>query len=434
MIAVWSMMRGLAARLRSDRRAVSTMLFAVSATAILGVSGLAVDVGMGLAARNALQANTDSAALAAAQNWSAPGGTAATAVAAASAWHTTHTVPFVTITQASASAACVTATSSVPLCTSSLPNAIKFTQSGTVVVRFMRQYGFNLMTVSATSTAVRAGGLNKPMHILFVLDGTASMSTADSSGCSVPNVTSPLRWQCALYGVQLVMKQLIAAQDPVGISMFPGFAASYVPSTPCPSMPATVKYSSSAVYMIGSTAFSSTYVSNHALVDASPPVLAVGDNSNNFLGCLTNKGGQGSYYADAITKGQATLNANAVTGYQNVLILLSDGAATATSSQSSFSTTKECTAAVTAAAAATTAGTWVYSVAYGSPTTASSSGCNGDISPCAAMQQIASDPGKFFTTDTTCNLATSPNKYADLATVFNQIAYSLLTPRLVVSQ
>ena len=57
--------------------------------------------------------------------------------------------------------------------------------------------------------------------------------------------------------------------------------------------------------------------------------------------------------------------------------------------RTSFSTVKECTAGVSAAQAAGNAGTWVYSIAYDAATSSSSSGCSGDITPCAAMQAIA---------------------------------------------
>ncbi len=421
-------------RLGRDRRGVSSIVVAVSSTAILSMFGIVIDLGVSVAAKNALQANTNSAALAAAQNWSASGGTAESAKTAATAWHIANPPPLVTITNSSATAVCVSTTTGLPNCTSSSPNVIKVTQSGSISFGFMSLFGVSAFNVSATAAASQAGGYNKPFHVMFVIDSTGSMNNADVSGCTVPGYSNPTRFQCAEYGVQIVLKQLLASQDAVGIMAFPGWSKAYVPSNPCPSFPSPVAYSSSTVYQVGTTAFDSTYNnSSRVLSDISPAVYAVGDFSNSKTGCLQSKGGEGTYYADAISKAQASLNANGSTGYQNVIIFLSDGGASASSSQTTFSTSKECTAGVTAAAAAATAGTWVYSVAYDAATTSSSSGCNGDITPCAAMQTIASDPTKFFSTSSACTLSTSPNTYTDLTHVFTQISYSLLQPRLVIA-
>ena len=80
------------------------------------------------------------------------------------------------------------------------------------------------------------------------------------------------------------------------------------------------------------------------------------------------------------------------------IITVTDGDASA-SAPSQITTAKgtnECHEAITAAQTAKTAGTWIYTVSYGSP----SSGCSTDksptITPCAALLAIASDPTKFY--------------------------------------
>jgi hypothetical protein len=139
-----------------------------------------------------------------------------------------------------------------------------------------------------------------------------------------------------------------------------------------------------------------------------------------------------------IAAAQALLVANSATGTQNVIVLLSDGNASATQAQmygSTFSTygNTQCTEAVAADKAATTAGTWVYSIAYGAP----SSGCMpGDLNkytPCTAMQAIASDTTKFYTTSSTCSLGASQTNPTNTAvsSIFLQIAYSLQKARLI---
>jgi hypothetical protein len=120
-------------------------------------------------------------------------------------------------------------------------------------------------------------------------------------------------------------------------------------------------------------------------------------------------GGFGTYYAQVINAAQASLAAEQIAypNSQNVLIILSDGNATATpgqmpgastSSGMYMSSIQECRQAITAAQAAAWAGTRVYAVAYG----AEASGCgtgsanSPTITPCQTMQQIASSPAFFF--------------------------------------
>jgi len=131
-------------------------------------------------------------------------------------------------------------------------------------------------------------------------------------------------------------------------------------------------------------------------------------------------GGYGTYYAQVIYAAQASLVAQqlAYPNSQNVLILLSDGNATATSAQMPgastnsgmyMSSTQECRQAITAAAAAAYAGTRVYAVAYG----AEASGCgtgtanSPTITPCQTMQQIASSPAYFFSDYTATGASSS---------------------------
>jgi hypothetical protein len=133
-----------------------------------------------------------------------------------------------------------------------------------------------------------------------------------------------------------------------------------------------------------------------------------------------------------------------VTGTQNVIIFLSDGAFNADSdnfaSGQSAKATNQCKQAVEAAQAATTAGTKVYSVAYGASTsTSGSSSCSTETgySPkytaCTTMQAIASDSSKFYTTAATCSIAGSANPVAKLPDVFKAITTSLTKPRLITN-
>jgi hypothetical protein len=178
--------------------------------------------------------------------------------------------------------------------------------------------------------------------------------------------------------------------------------------------------------------------------------VAALNTSSNLVKCLNSldaHGGFGTYYADAINAAQQTLTANARTGTRNVIILLSDGDASASSSNmvsqgSSTLAKDECKAAVTAAQNAAANGTWVYSIAYGA---SSSNTCSTDSglykNACYAMLQIANAPGLTtgtFVNDPTkfysdkANGCVSPtHSTTSLNTMFQNIAYSLTAPRLL---
>ena len=170
----------------------------------------------------------------------------------------------------------------------------------------------------------------------------------------------------------------------------------------------------------------------------------------------------GTYYAGVIYAAQAALTAEkaANPGSTNVIILLSDGNATAPQSFSSNGTTvyampsssqggtatsnglypswnNECAQAVTAAQYATRSqGTRVYSIAYG----AESSGCASDssgITPCQTMKNIASNSGYFYWTITKSgsgiNRACSGTNATStsLAAIFGEVKASLGKARLI---
>ena len=195
-------------------------------------------------------------------------------------------------------------------------------------------------------------------------------------------------------------------------------------------------------YQIG-TALDNTYndgarLAGHHLADG--PGRSATTRRRARWPCVTNKGGQGSYAAEVIAKAQAALPA-VVAGTQNVIIFLSDGDFDADADN--FATvihqgTNQCKQAVEAAQAATTAGTKVYSVAYGADAT-SASGCSKDsgysphYKPCTTMQAIASNSSKFYTTSTTCKIAGSANPVTQLPDVFKAITTTLTKPRLITN-
>jgi hypothetical protein len=134
-----------------------------------------------------------------------------------------------------------------------------------------------------------------------------------------------------------------------------------------------------------------------------------------------------------------------------VIILLTDGNASSSSTQMGplKSTTGECQAAVTAAQDAAKAGTKLYAVYYDDNgtggTCGNDSGSFAGAAPngaCYTLQQVANSPGStagtnandqalFYSTDGTSSPCPSKNNYSTIATIFQNIATSLQTARLL---
>ncbi len=126
------------------------------------------------------------------------------------------------------------------------------------------------------------------------------------------------------------------------------------------------------------------------------------------------------------------LAANSRAGGQNVIILLSDGAASSTSAQmgplKTAQSTKNADAAITAAKAAK-AGTMIFVIYYDD----SSPNCTDTttISSCTTMQDIATNSAHFYSTDGASTPCASKNKYTSINAIIKHIMTSLKTARLV---
>ena len=408
----------------------TAVVVAIMLSSLMGFVGLAVDVGQAMAAKISLSTETQAAALAGAQALLANNANTTTVTAAVNAWTTANPPANVTSASATTSLSCVTATSNLPTCTNTSPNAVAVTQTAQVSTHFLKAFGYPSFTLTSTATAAKAGGAGTPLNVMFILDATGSMGSADSK-CTVPNVKNPTRFQCAEYSIQSILQVMQPSMSSVGLMVFPGMGSQYTPGSKCGTQPASVPYLSSKIYyQIGTGLATDYHNAAGALNDTSTIVEAVGDAGTKLSGCLGNKGGEGTYLAEVLTKAQAVLPV--VTGTKNVIILLSDGDANASQSALSGQKTmvsKQCGQYVTAAQTATTAGTTVYAVAYGAATSGCSSGDT--YNPCTAMKAVASDSSKFFSTDTTCAPSVSGNSLTNLPSIFTQIAVNLTKPRLL---
>jgi hypothetical protein len=318
------------------------------------------------------------------------------------------------------------------------------------------------------ATATPLSGKNTQVNVAMVVDTTASMGQQDSDiNCNNTRI------HCALNGVQTLLGQLTPCTasstktnctgfDQVSLFTFPNVIASTASNdTTCPSgNPTALPYSTptpgaswtapkgaSATYQISD--YLSDYSSNNqkggALNTSSSLAIATGGGGSQNCSGMQTPGGEGTYYAGVIYAAQSSLaSASAANpGSENIMIILSDGDANSTKISSGQhsgnvygSLDDQCQQAISAAQYATRQGTTVYTIAYG----ASSSGCSTDksgplagISPCTAMQDMASAQGDFYSDATASQnkgQCASANSYS-LDSIFTSIAAKFTNARLV---
>ncbi len=218
-----------------------------------------------------------------------------------------------------------------------------------------------------------------------------------------------------------------------------------------------------------------------AITNCMKPISQAGSGTGGLNGASS---GGITYYASILYAAQQALKAEATlnTGTNNAIIFLSDGQANVMSATADLPTSStftavpstaglnsltgtgyypdindECQQAIIAAQSAATAGTQVYSVAYGSEQTGcySSNGSNGNtdktlltfsrplnasftisqLTPCVTMENIASSLGNFYSdynqsgSGSTCQ--DSSHTVSSLADIFLSIASSFTQPRLI---
>jgi Flp pilus assembly protein TadG len=484
-------------RALKDERGQMLPVVALLMAGILGMGGLVVDAGQLFYSFNELQAATNAAALAGAQ--SLPNTTAAaiatTYSAVAGNLNAHANLPNVTMAPGYPMLKCLTTLTneSIPCIAPANANAIGVQQQVAVRTYFAGLFGMPSITLTATATAGMRGGATPPYNVAIIVDTTASMNDTDnSSNCNSTRIS------CALTGVRTLLSELSPcgssvttcgaatngnvanSVDRVSLFAFPNVTTTTAsdaygcsgtkptiepytfPSQTATSL-ATMPYTVTTTSRTKTT--TTTYQMTYQILDFSSDyrisdttaslntisklTLAVGGKS----GCtpMAAPGGEGTYYAGVIYAAQAALVAEQVAnpGSQNVIILLSDGAASASQAQLATGTTSttvatnsgtypswinECHQAVTAAQAATAAGTRVYTVAYGAEAT----GCTTDspsITPCQTMQQSASSAATFFSDYTasggssSCISAARPT--TNLSQIFTEVAGDFTTPRLI---
>lgn len=437
-------------RLHHEESGQVLILGAISLVTVLGFSAFVVDIGFLVYAQRTLQASADAAAAAGAQDLPDDTKAANSAVsysAGTSGYNKKGNLPTVTVTSASTCNAFL-ATQSLPCVTlvnkragaPTTANLFTVTQQVTVPMFFAQVIGVPSISVTAVAKAGMRGG-QRALNVFVVVDTTQSMANSDS-GCGTTGVSPQDKLDCAKLGVRTILGcgtasgpcNLDQSVDSVGLMVFPGLKAA-TPLTRDYNCAADLSasdvaaYNASPVYLV--VPLLNNFRTGMSLNGGSNLVKAVdfGDGA----GCgtsnygLENPGGQGTYYGGAIAAAQAAFPVG--TGKQNVIILLSDGDASAGTGPSN-----QCQTAVTNATTAAATGTWVYSIAYG----AGSSGCSTDSgayrNACYAMQHVAQSKGvspdsnKFYSDNVSCASSNSMTKMDD---IFASIGRDLTTTRLI---
>jgi len=458
-------------------------IFAVSMVGFLVMLACAIDLGFAYHAYGELQSSTNAAATAGALDL--PNTTAAATALAYSGVagdkNAKADLPGVTMVAGYPQTKCLTFMTDQGLtCDNTADaNAIEVVQQVTIPTFFAKAIGIKSITLQASALAAMKGGTPTPANVMVILDSTASMGDSDSDAAckTATGIRSPTKLDCAKWATRVLLQNFAPcaaglsscgtvtsgnvnnAVDEVGLLTFPGLTSS--------------SYASKDYQSCGS-GLKSTYISPYGTPTSFPPYFTIVPLSSDYRtsdssglnggasnlvqavdwqdgnGCSSSQygvqdpGGEGTYYAGVVTQAQSDLSAITGTraGYQNAIILLSDGAATATSSQfksgtaSSYSK-NEChqaiTAAQAAAATANSAGltTWVYSIAFGALTSNSCTTDSPAISGCTTMTDIASDASKFYSDNANgCASAAHPN-ITSLGQIFQTISYDFLTTRLL---
>jgi Putative Flp pilus-assembly TadE/G-like len=403
-------------RRAGDERGQVVVILAVMLVVLLGMAALVVDIGYAYYVQRTLQASTDAASLAGAQDLPDP----ALAESRAHEYggspgskNYRGNIPGVTT---DVSTKCI----SVSPCSVASPNAIVVTESVTLPTKFAKIFGIDHFTVNAKATACNPCA-SAPLDVMLVLDRTGSMCQ-DHDGHSDPSCTD---LNNAKEGVRTFLQILHPAFDKVGLAVFPPATSI---SNRCGNSSSNNYDSSSAQYVV--VPLSQDFQNADGSLNSSSNLVS----TNNCL-----DGGGGTAYANALEAAQAELDAHGRSNVQDIIVFLSDGAAnTGPGYYSQFNDYRRrpCNKGVASAdTIKTSRGTKIYSIGY--DLDASNGGANvcerdgrngspgGNESPAItayhALELIATDATTFYN---------QPDP-GELNTIFSRVASDIVGSALV---
>lgn len=389
---------------------------AVSALSMLGITGLVVDVGHVYNAHRELQASADAAALAGAQELPDSSLATSTAYQYSSSPGQKNVHPDMPNVATTVTAKCLTSTQ----ITCKPVNALVVTQKADVNTIFLKVLGINSISIGAKSTASMKGGTAFPLDVMIVLDRTGSMCQP----CT--------KIQNAKDGMKAFLAAMRPSVDRIGLAMFP----------PPPGLSSKCSNSQTSYYDAAANPYVvSPLATDFRTSDTGP--LNTSSDIVQTINCVQTGGG--TSYATALEKAQAELDLNGRPTAQDVIVFFTDGEANYGpwyyGNTSSFRT-NPCGQAINSAAAAKATGTWVYTIAYD---TSSSAYCQGyrnwdgcrqgaaqvfqcderpRVTALSALQQMASlidGETKFY----------NQPSAGELETIFERVAMDLSSVRLL---
>ena len=233
-------------------------------------------------------------------------------------------------------------------------NALRVTQTAKITPFFMSLFGIPPITISARSAASAGGGAGAPpINLMIVLDGTGSMRTTPTGS------TCGTKIQCAMAGARAMLRNLTSAGNTAGLAVFPPVTSvGKAKQTSCPSndfSPGNPRdnYNCpySALFGMGNpdrwrdTALndsfsvlvppqsSSVYASSRGVLNTNSTLaIALNETNCGIETPICSKGGSfyHTYFAQAIRQAQQELmSISAGNGQKNFMVILSDGDANA---------------------------------------------------------------------------------------------------------
>lgn len=329
---------------------------------LVGLAGVAVEVGHGYYALELLQASTNEATLAAAAGLPSSSQATTYAQSFSSLSNDQNQLQILQNVNLTVSPFCSTAVYNaynVPCQSASggtAYNAVAVVQTATSGLWLGRLFNGPSFTLEAVGTAAMAGGPLKPYNIALIIDTTGTMNNTDTSGdCGTGTVTSE---ECALQGVQTLLQAAYPCaagqtctdtdatpNDAVSLFVFPAIDGSTASNmTSCSASDPTTEvytlpthtaetYNTSNVpnggvgYQVVTFPNGETYKSSDTSTSLrSGDILAQAAGANSCTG-MKAKGGKGTYLAQVIYEAGEALQVEqaARPGTNNVMIILSDG-------------------------------------------------------------------------------------------------------------
>jgi Flp pilus assembly protein TadG len=396
-------------RLAREQRGQVIALMVVALIPLLGMVGLAVDIGYAYYSQRTLQSSADAAALAgASQLPNLPGavGTASQYGATGGGKNAVNSGGISGVTE-SVAEKCV---ASLPGCAPD--NAVVVDESGSSSTFFLKLFGVNSIPIRVESTACGPCA-DRPADIVIVFDRTGSMCWT-WSGANDPACT---KLNAAKSGIETMLTAFDPSVDHVGLVVLPPVDAG---KSNCTTPSSSSYNSTSSKYVV--VPITSAYKSGGVLDHSSLLVSTVD--------CMPASGG--TSYATALEQAQAELAKDGRPNALHYVVFFTDGAAN--TGPSYYPTTSPyrmtpCHQGVSSAGAVKAAGTTIFGIGYTlqgvggtSNTCQAYTGANeAGITAYQAVQGISSNAGTFFDNE----------QITGLDSVFASVATLITGPRLI---